>query len=69
MYALGSLYQAASININEALKMAQEVADRVSFDIGIEEPFTALQFLRDELEKEDEEETGATEGEPSDITS
>ena len=29
--------------------MAQEVADRVSFDIGIEEPFIAVQFLHDEL--------------------
>ena len=55
MYALGSLYQAASISINEALKMGQEVADRVSFDLGLEEPFTALQFLRDELESESED--------------
>jgi hypothetical protein len=57
MYALGSLYQAASISINEALKMGQEVADRVSFDLGLEEPFTALQFLRDELESELESES------------
>ena len=55
MYALGSLYQAASISINKALKMGQEVADRVSFDLGLEEPFTALQFLRDELESESED--------------
>jgi hypothetical protein len=49
MFTLGSLYQSVSISANEALKMAQDVADRVSFDIGIEEPFTAVQFLRDEL--------------------
>ena len=49
MFTLGSLYQSVSISANEALKMAQEVADRVSFDIGIEEPFIAVQFLRDEL--------------------
>jgi hypothetical protein len=58
MYALGSLYQAVSISINEALKMGQEVADRVSFDLGLEEPFIALQFLRDELESESESESG-----------
>ncbi|UVW35141.1 hypothetical protein NYF23_00705 [SAR92 clade bacterium H455] len=51
MYALGSLYQAVSISLNEALKLAQEVADKVSYDIGIEEPFVAVQFLRDELEE------------------
>jgi len=49
MFTLGSLYQSVSVSANEALKMAQDVADRVSFDIGIEEPFTAVQFLRDEL--------------------
>ena len=55
MYALGSLYQSVSISINEALKMGQEVADKVSFDLGLEEPFAALQFLRDELESESED--------------
>jgi len=57
MYALGSLYQSVSISINEALKMGQEVADKVSFDLGLEEPFIALQFLRDELESESESES------------
>ena len=50
MYTLGSLYQAVSISLSEALKLAQEVADKVSYDIGIEEPFVAVQFLHDELE-------------------
>ena len=61
MYALGSLYQAVSISLNEALKLAQEVADKVSYDIGIEEPFVAVQFLRDELEESlsDTEEDGS----------
>jgi hypothetical protein len=66
MYALGSLYQAASISINEALKMGQEVADRVSFDLGLEEPFTALQFLRDELESELESESESEDDETED---
>jgi hypothetical protein len=28
----------------------QEVAERVSYDLGLEEPFISLQFLRDELQ-------------------
>ncbi|MBT7374702.1 MAG: hypothetical protein HN817_02100, partial [Porticoccaceae bacterium] len=50
MYALGNMYQSASVGPSETLKIAQELAERVSFDLGLEEPFTALQFLRDELE-------------------
>ena len=50
MYIIGSLYQTASIGPTETLRMAQEVADKVSLDLGLEEPFVAVQFLRDELE-------------------
>jgi hypothetical protein len=50
MYALGNMYQTASVGPSETFKIAQELADRVSFDLGLDEPFTALQFLRDELE-------------------
>jgi hypothetical protein len=53
MYALGSLYQSASIGPGETLKMAQEIANKVSMDLGLEESFVALQFLRDELENTD----------------
>lgn len=53
MYTIGNLYQTASIGPTEALKMAQDVADRVSLDLGLEEPFVAVQFLRDELEEGD----------------
>jgi hypothetical protein len=50
MYALGNMYQSASVGPSETLKIGQELADKVSFDLGLDEPFTALQFLRDELE-------------------
>jgi len=52
MYALGSLYQSASIGPSEALNMAAEIAAKVSLDLGLEEAFIALQFLRDELEED-----------------
>jgi hypothetical protein len=52
MYTLGSLYQAGSIGPSETLNLAQELAAKVSIDIGLEEPFIALQFLRDELEED-----------------
>ena len=51
MYVLGNMYQTASIGPSETLKLAQELADKVSFDLGLDESFTALQFLRDELEE------------------
>lgn len=60
MYVLGNLYQTASIGPTETLKIGQDIADRVSSDIGLEEPFVALQFLRNELEEADSKDyTGA----------
>jgi hypothetical protein len=53
MYALGNLYQTATVGPSETLQLAQELADRVSLDLGLEEPFVAVQFLRDELEDAD----------------
>lgn len=66
MYNVGSLYQSVAISANEALKMAQEVADRVSYDIGIEEPFVAVQFLRDEIEEAATDVGSDESGEPKD---
>lgn len=50
MYVLGNLYQTASIGPTETLKIGQDIGDRVSSAIGLEEPFVVLQFLRNELE-------------------
>ena len=61
MYIIGSLYQAASIGPTETLRMAQEVADKVSLDLGLDEPFIAVQFLRDELEEAGGEINASTE--------
>jgi len=41
--------------------MAQEVADKVSLDLGLDEPFIAVQFLRDELEETGGEINASTE--------
>ena len=50
MFALGSMYQTVVIGPAETIKLAQEIADKVSLDLDLDEPFLALQFLRDELE-------------------
>ena len=51
MYTIGNLYQNATTSPTDTLRMAQDVADQVSLDLGLEEPFVAVQFLRDELEE------------------
>ncbi len=49
IFRLGCMYQDMRIDGYTALEMAQNLADRISLDIGIEEPFRALEFLREEL--------------------
>ena len=50
VFRLGAMYQTLQIDIAKAITLGQEVAARVSYDIGLDEHFVALQFLRDELE-------------------
>ena len=37
------------IDAAKAIVLAQEVAARVSLDLGLDDPLVALQFLRDEI--------------------
>lgn len=49
-FAIGMLYQRTELNAEQAIKAAQRLADRISFDaLKLHTPFVALQFLRDEL--------------------
>lgn len=53
VFRLGAMYQTQQIDIAKAITLGQEVAARVSSEIGLDEPFVALQFLRNELEASD----------------
>lgn len=48
IFSLGCMYQTMQIDIFKAITLVQEVADKVSIDLSLEQPFTTLQFLRDE---------------------
>ena len=48
VFTLGAMYQTVQIDASKAITLVQEVAERVSYDLGLEEPFISLQFLRDE---------------------
>ena len=45
------LQRRQQIDINKAITMVQQVADKVAFDLGLDQPITALQFLRSETEQ------------------
>ena len=49
LFTLGGLYQTMQIDAAKAIVLAQEVAARVSLDLGLDDPLVALQFLRDEI--------------------
>jgi hypothetical protein len=49
IFNIGAMYQTTKVDAFQAIKLTQEVAEKISFDLGLEEPFSALQFLRDEL--------------------
>jgi hypothetical protein len=48
------MYQTMQIDAFKAITLVQEVAERVSFDLGLEDPIITLQFLRDELSASEE---------------
>lgn len=54
VFDLGSMYQTMQIDAFKAITLVQEVAGRVSFDLGLEDPIITLQFLRDELSASEE---------------
>ena len=52
-FELGARYQRMQVDASEAVKQAQTLMDRICFqDLKLETPFTVLQFLRDEIERE-----------------
>lgn len=56
-FAIGMLYQRTELSAQQALTSAQRLADRISLDVlKLVTPFTALQFLREELQAQAEEE-------------
>ena len=63
IFNIGAMYQTTKVDALEAIKLTQNVVEKISFDLGLEEPFAGLQFLRDELmgdEVEIEDETDLT---------
>lgn len=58
-FAIGMLYQRTELSAQQAITAAQRLADKISYDVlKLTTPFTALQFLREELKAQAEEEGG-----------
>ncbi|MEY4654000.1 MAG: hypothetical protein RI884_2581 [Pseudomonadota bacterium] len=63
-FAIGMLYQKTELSAEQAIEAAQRLADRIAYDaLKLTAPFTALQFLRDELAAEAEAQAEAEDGE------
>ena len=45
-FELGSLYQRASLTINQVLELADEISAEISTSLNLERPIQALNFLR-----------------------
>ena len=52
MFSLGGRYQTMQLNAEGAVEAAQIIADRVYDDLGLDDSFEALGFLREELSGE-----------------
>ena len=51
MFALGARYQRTEIDARQAIDLVQAVMDMICrFELKLDEPFKALQFLREELQ-------------------
>jgi hypothetical protein len=48
-FKLGARYQLMEITAQQAIELVQGVADRVGYDLGLDETFEALGFLREEI--------------------
>ncbi len=49
MFALGGNYQTMQVNAESAIEAAQIIADQVYDDLGLDDTFEALSFLREEV--------------------
>lgn len=65
VFRLGMQYQLTEISAEEAVAGAQEVADILSRELQLEQPFVALEFLRAELASEEGEESPSDESQAS----
>ncbi len=55
-FSLGGRYQRTEISAQQAIDSMQGLAEQLCYyELSLEEPFTALQFLRDELAEEEGE--------------
>lgn len=54
-FDLGARYQRVQIQARQAIQQAQSLMDKICFqDLQLETPFEVLQFLREELKREEE---------------
>jgi hypothetical protein len=58
MFTIGAKYQMEEITAEQAIEIAQGVADRISEQLKLDKPFEALNFLREQLSEEGEGEPG-----------
>ncbi len=49
IFKLGMRYQTVEITAEQAVDLVQQVADQISLELQLKEPFVALEFLREEL--------------------
>jgi hypothetical protein len=59
IFKLGAKYQLMEISAQQAIELTQGVADRIAYDLGLEETFEALGFLREEHSEASPAEEGA----------
>ncbi len=50
VFKLGMRYQTMEITAEQAITLAQQLADQISLELQLEQPFLALEFLREEIE-------------------
>ena len=55
MFKIGAAYQLEEISAEQAIELAQAVAEKLSEEIHLDPPIQALGFLREELEEGGEE--------------
>ncbi|MFM8554587.1 MAG: hypothetical protein ACKODG_00095, partial [Betaproteobacteria bacterium] len=55
IFKLGMRYQTMEITAAQAVELVQQVADQISLELQLKEPFLALEFLREELKQENGE--------------
>lgn len=58
IFKLGMRYQTMEITGEQAIELVQQVADQVSLELQLKEPFVALEFLREELKSSEGDDDG-----------